>query len=87
MFLTEHCRINEESRARQSDPDFLRAQEKRLGIERTFAYQQRRSNHGRARYRGLERVGIQVFMTCFMVNVVRLTRCLRKRHCLDPAWT
>lgn len=73
VFISLYYREHASARAREKQPDFVAAQIARLGIERTFAYKQRRSGHQRAWYRGLQRVAIQVFLSCFMVNVVRIT--------------
>jgi len=74
VFVSLYHREFADARARKDGEEFVHAQVERLGIERTFAYKQRRCRHKRARYRGLERVAIQVFLSCFMVNVVRITR-------------
>ena len=74
VFISRYWRETADARARQRQPEFLAAQEKRLDIERTFAYQQRRGKHRRAKYRGLAGVGIQVYLSCFMVNVVRIAK-------------
>jgi len=72
--VSAYYREHAAARARKDTPEFVAAQEARLGIERTFAYQQRRAGHDRARYRTLARVAIQVYLCCFMVNVVRIAR-------------
>jgi|YNPNPStandDraft_1061719.scaffolds.fasta_scaffold33971_3 IS5 family transposase len=77
-FVSAYWREHQEARARQRQADFVAAQVARLGIERTFAYQQRRSGQARARYRGLGRVAIQVLLSCFTVNVVRIARASRR---------
>jgi len=74
VFVSVYRQEHTEARVRQDTPEFVEAQVTRLGIERTFAYQQRRSGHKRARYRGLDRVAIQVYLCCFMVNLVRIAR-------------
>lgn len=74
VFVSLYHREFADARARKDGQEFVSTQVERLGIERTFAYKQRRCRHKRARYRGLNRVAIQVFMSCFMVNVVRITR-------------
>lgn len=82
VFISWYWREHREAWARRKEPDFVAAQIARLGIERTFAYKQRRSGHKRASYRGLQRVGIQVFLSCFMVNVVRISRAAKvKMQC------
>ena len=81
VFISRYWREHREAWSRRKEPDFIAAQIARLGIERTFAYKQRRSGHKRAWYRGLERVGIQVFLSCFMVNVVRISRARAKMQC------
>jgi len=79
VFVSAYWREYADACARKDTPEFLEAQVTRLGIERTFAYQQRRAGHDRARYRGLERVAIQVYLVCFMVNVVRIARSAQPR--------
>ena len=82
VFISRYWREHREAWVRRKEPEFIAAQIARLGIERTFAYKQRRSGHKRASYRGLERVGIQVFLSCFMVNVVRISRAAKvKMQC------
>jgi len=77
VFISLYYRDHEDARARKDTPEFVAAQEERLGIERTFAYQQRRAGHKRAHCRGRDRMAIQVFACCFMVNVVRVARARR----------
>jgi len=60
VFVSAYREEHADARVRQDTPEFVEAQVTRLGIERTFAYQQRRSGHKRARFRGLDRVAIQV---------------------------
>ena len=80
VFISRHWRRQEEARRRQAEePEFAAAQIARLGIERTFAYQQERSALERAWYRGLARVRGQVFLCCFMVNVTRIVRAVQGR--------
>jgi len=74
VFVSLYHQEFADARARKDGDGFVAAQVERLGIERTFAYKQRRSRHKRARYRGLDRVAVQVYLSCFMVNVVRITR-------------
>jgi len=74
VFVSAYRQEHADARVRQDTPEFVEAQVTRLGIERTFAYQQRRSGHKRAHYRGLHRVAIQVYLCCFMVNLVRIAR-------------
>jgi IS5 family transposase len=74
VFVSAYREAHAEARARQDSPEFVEAQVTRLGIERTFAYQQRRARQDRARFRGLDRVAIQVYLCCFMVNLVRIAR-------------
>ena len=82
VFISRYWQEHREAWTRRQEPEFIAAQIARLGIERTFAYKQRRSGHKRASYRGLERVGIQVFLSCFMVNVVRISRAAKiKMQC------
>ncbi len=78
VFVSGYFLEHQQARARQQEADFVAAQVARLGIERTFAYQQRRSGHARARYRGLGRVAIQVLLSCFVVNAVRIARASRR---------
>ncbi len=78
VFISRYYREHEDARARQDTPEFIAAQKERLGIERTFAYQQRRSGHKRARYRGGERMAVGVYACCFMVNVVRIATAYRR---------
>jgi len=77
VFIGEHWRLNKSARQRVDEPEFVAAQVARLGIERVFAHQQRRCGLKRTRYRGLERVAAQVFMTCFTLNVMKLTKAMR----------
>jgi len=72
--VSAYHREHAAARARKDTPEFVAAQEARLGIERTFAYQQRRAGLDHARYRTLARVAIQVYLCCFMVNLVRIAR-------------
>jgi IS5 family transposase len=74
VFVSVYQQEHAEARARKDTPEFVEAQVTRLGIERTFAYQQRRAGQDRARFRGLDRVAIQVYLCCFMVNLVRIAR-------------
>ncbi|MBM3497578.1 MAG: IS1182 family transposase [Armatimonadetes bacterium] len=74
VFVSAYHREHADARARKDTPEFTAAQVARLEIERTFAYQQRRASHDRARFRGLDRVAIQVYLGCFMVNLVRIVR-------------
>jgi IS5 family transposase len=74
VFVSAYHQEHADARARKDTPEFMAAQVTRLGIERTFAYQQRRAGQDRARFRGLDRVAIQVYLGCFMVNLVRIVR-------------
>jgi IS5 family transposase len=74
VFVSAYHREHADARARKDTPEFVAAQVMRLEIERTFAYQQRRAGQDRARFRGLDRVAIQVYLGCFMVNLVRIVR-------------
>lgn len=74
VFVSAYHREHADARARQDTPEFMSAQVARLEIERTFAYQQRRAGQDRARFRGLDRVAVQVYLGCFMVNLVRIVR-------------
>lgn len=78
VFISKYYRLYEQLRQRAETKEFERAQIERLGIERTFAYQQRRCGLHRTRYRGLDRVATQVFLACFMTNVVRITKRCRE---------
>lgn len=94
LSISVHHKTHEAARARQASAEGQQRQIERLDVERTFALQQRRHGLKRARYRGLRRVAIQVYMTCLAVNLVRrctlleepelITRKQRKRN-LDKA--
>jgi len=75
VFISRHAPVNRDARERSQTQAFQKAQIQRLGIERVFAEQQRYSGK-RARFRGLARVKIQVLMSCFTVNVVRITKAI-----------
>jgi IS5 family transposase len=77
VFISRHYRAHEEARERANGEEFEAAQIERLGIERTFAHQQKWAGIKRTRYRGLEDVTIAVLMTCFTTNAVRRTRRMR----------
>lgn len=77
LFISRHWRLNQRALKRVAEPQFVAAQIHRLGIERTFAHQQRRCGMQRARYRGLQRVAMQVFLACFTLNVLKLTKAMR----------
>lgn len=77
VFIGRHWQLNKSALERVDEPEFVSAQIDRLAIERTFAYQQRRCGMKRTRYRGLDRVAVQVLMACFMTNVVRVTKAMR----------
>ncbi len=74
VFISRHYRAHQAARERAESDEFKTAQIERLGIERTFAHQQRWAGIQRTRYRGLEAVTIGVLMACFATNVVRRTR-------------
>ena len=74
VFVSRHYQAHEAARERAKSEEFEAAQIERLGIERTFAHQQRWAGVQRTRYRGLEAVTIGVLMACFTTNVVRRTR-------------
>jgi IS5 family transposase len=74
VFISRHYRAHQAARARAEGDEFKAAQIERLGIERTFAHQQRWAGIQRTRYRGLEAVKIGVLIACFVTNVVRRTR-------------
>lgn len=71
LSISIHHQTHEAARARQATPQGQQRQIERLDVERTFALQQRRHGLKRARYRGLRRVAIQVYITCLSVNLVR----------------
>jgi IS5 family transposase len=73
VFISDYFEIHRQARERSQTEEFQVAQIQRLGIERVFAEQQRQSGK-RARFRGLPRVSIQVLMSCFTVNVARITK-------------
>lgn len=77
LFLSQYWPLNKSALERVDGPEFVGAQTQRLGIERLFAHQQRRCGMKRTRYRGLERVAAQVFLTCFTLNVMKLTKATR----------
>jgi len=74
VFISRHYQAHQAARERADSDEFKAAQIERLGIERTFAHQQRWAGIKRTRYRGLEAVTIGVLMACFATNVVRRTR-------------
>jgi len=80
VFVSAYHHEHADARARKDTPEFTAAQVTRLEIERTFAYQQRRAGQDRARFRGLDRVSIQVFLGCFMVNVARIVASTRPKQ-------
>ncbi|MFO8082539.1 MAG: transposase, partial [Armatimonadota bacterium] len=71
---SRHYQAHEAARERADSDEFEAAQIERLGIERTFAHQQRWAGVQRTRYRGLEAVKIGVLIACFATNVVRTAR-------------
>jgi len=73
VFISRYFEVHRQARERSQTEEFQAVQIRRLGIERTLAYQQRHSGK-RARFRGRAKVGIQVLMSCFMVNVVRIAK-------------
>jgi len=77
LFISQHWQLTKSALGRVHEPEFVWAQTERLGIERLFAHQQRRCGMKRARYRGLKRVAAQVFLTCFTLNVMKLTKARR----------
>jgi len=77
LFISQHWRLSKSALERVDEPEFVAAQIARLGIERQFAHQQRRCGLKRTRYRGLDRVTAQVFLTCFTLNVLKLTKAMR----------
>ena len=74
VFISRHYRAHQAARKRAESDEFKAAQIERLGIERTFAHQQRWAGVQRTRYRGLEAVKIGVLIACFATNVVRIAR-------------
>lgn len=78
VFISEYFQLHESARKRQNTEEFQQAQVDRLGIERTFAYQQRKFGMKRARYRGLDRVTMQVYLAGFVINAVRMTNRIRE---------
>ena len=78
LSVSVHHRDQEEARARQATPQGQQQQVERLNVERTFALQQRRHGLERTRYRGLRRVGVQVYMTCLAMNLVRRCKLLEE---------
>lgn len=77
VFISRHYQAHEAARERADSDEFEAAQIERLGIERTFAHQQRWAGVQRTRYRSLEAVKIGVLMACFATNVVRTARRVR----------
>jgi IS5 family transposase len=77
LFISPHWQLTKRALERVETPQFVAAQVARLGIERQFAHQQRRCGLKRTRYRGLDRVAAQVFVTCFTLNVLKLTKAAR----------
>jgi len=77
LFISQHWQLTKSALERVDEPEFVAAQVARLGIERQFAHQQRRCGLKRTRYRGLDRVAAQVFVTCFTLNVLKLTKATR----------
>ncbi|MCX7598271.1 MAG: IS1182 family transposase [Armatimonadetes bacterium] len=74
VFIGEHHRALRRAREQATDASLQAAQKRRLNIERTFAFQKRRSRLDRARYRGLAGVSIQAYLSCFMTNLVRIAK-------------
>jgi len=74
VFISRHYQAHQQARQRAGTEEFDAAQIERLGIERTFAHQQRWASVQRTRYRGLEAVTIGVLIACFATNVMRRTR-------------
>ena len=60
-----------------------RSQRERANIERKFAEQKKYHGLRQARYCGLSKVAIQVFLTCIVVNCKRMVR-LREASCGPP---
>jgi len=83
LSLSVHHKTHEAARARQATPQGQQRQIERLDVERTFALQQRRHGLKRARYRGLRRVAIQVYITCLAVNLVRRCTLLEQPELLE----
>lgn len=78
VFISEYFELHQSARERERTQQFQQAQIERLGIERTFAYQQRKFGMKRTRYRGLDRVSCGVFLAGFVINAVRMTNRLRE---------
>ena len=85
LSVSVHHRLHEAARARQASEEGQGAQVERLGIERTFAVQQRRCGLKRTRYRGRERVAIQVYLACSVVNVVRRVKLILSGYVSDTS--
>jgi IS5 family transposase len=83
LSISVHHKTHETARARQASPEGQQRQIERLEVERTFALQQRRHGLKRARYRGLRRVAIQVYITCLAVNLVRRCTLLDEPELID----
>lgn len=78
VFVSRYFQLHKSARKRERTEQFQQAQIERLGIERTFAYQQRKFGMKRTRYRGLERVSCGVFLAGFVINAVRMTNRVRE---------
>lgn len=78
VFISKYFQLHKSARERENTEPFQQAQIDRLGIERTFAYQQRKFGMKRARYRGLDRVSMQVYLAGFVTNAVRMTNRIRE---------
>jgi IS5 family transposase len=78
VFISEYFQLHKSAREREKSEPFQQAQIDRLGIERTFAYQQEKYGMKRVRYRGLDRVSMQVYLAGFVTNAVRMTNRLRE---------
>lgn len=83
LSISVHHKTHEAARARQASPEGQQRQIERLDVERTFALQQRRHGLKRARYRGLQRVAIQVYLSCLAVNLMRRLTLLEEATLID----
>lgn len=78
VFISKYFQLHKSAREREKTEQFQQAQIDRLGIERTFAYQQRKFGMKRTQYRGLDRVSMQVYLAGFVTNAVRMTNRIRE---------
>ena len=85
LSVSRYHRLHEAARERQGSEEGQAAQVARLGIERTFAVQQRRGGLRRARYRGREKVAIQAYLSCTVLNIVRRAKLLLSGYLSDKS--